>query len=107
MNFEEIFNRAAVNFDPEKFKELKGKYGFEISGGIPEKFTIEVTDDRVIFINGINDALNLKVISDMETIQGIISGDIKAVPAFMSGKVKILGDMTAAMKIKKLFNTLR
>jgi putative sterol carrier protein len=38
-----------------------------------------------------------------ETFQGIASGSQNATTAYMTGKLKVKGDMGAAMKLQKLF----
>ena len=38
-----------------------------------------------------------------ETFEQIASGDQNAITAYMTGKLKIKGDMGAAMKLQKLF----
>lgn len=37
--------------------------------------------------------------ADAETFQGILEGDVNATAAFMSGKLKVDGDMGEAMKL--------
>jgi len=37
--------------------------------------------------------------SDAETFEGILSGDVNATSAFMSGKLRVDGDMSIAMKL--------
>jgi putative sterol carrier protein len=38
-----------------------------------------------------------------ETFQKIIAGEQNATSAYMTGKLKVKGDMGAAMKLQKLF----
>lgn len=38
-----------------------------------------------------------------EDFQGMLSGDLNPMMAFMSGKIKIDGDMSVAMKLQSLF----
>jgi putative sterol carrier protein len=37
--------------------------------------------------------------SDAETFQGILEGEVNATSAFMSGKLRVDGDMSMAMKL--------
>jgi len=39
----------------------------------------------------------------MEDLNGLLTGDLNPMGAFMSGKIKIDGDMGVAMKLQKLF----
>lgn len=43
---------------------------------------------------------------DSEDFIKMFKGELKAVSAFMSGKLKIQGDMALAMKLEKLMNKM-
>lgn len=46
-----------------------------------------------------DEAADVTLSADSETFQAIFSGDMNPTSAFMSGKLKIDGDMGAAMKL--------
>ena len=68
--------------------------------------------DNKIFIDGTGDT-NLVSADDKEAdctisvsqedLQGMISGSVNPMTAFMSGKIKVKGDMGLAMKLQSLF----
>ena len=43
--------------------------------------------------------------SDLETFEGIINGTIKASGAFMSGRVKITGNISTAINLAQKLNS--
>ena len=68
--------------------------------------------DNKIFIDGTGDT-NVVTADDKEAdctisvsqddLQGMISGSVNPMTAFMSGKIKVKGDMGLAMKLQSLF----
>ena len=46
---------------------------------------------------------NVTLIMNSETLQGIVSGDLDGMMAFMSGQLKVEGDMMLATKLGELF----
>lgn len=44
---------------------------------------------------------------DFEDFKNIAAGKLDPMMAFMSGKLKVLGDMSVAMKLQSLFSKLR
>lgn len=66
------------------------------------KFDIEGEGAVVIDANGARHAdeeTDVTLSADVETFQGILSGDTNPTSAFMSGNLKVDGDMGMAMKL--------
>ena len=49
--------------------------------------------------------VNCTMTSDLKTFEGILAGSIKASGAFMSGKLKIEGDISTAINFAKKLNS--
>ena len=49
------------------------------------------------------DAADATIATSEETFEKIVSGEQNPTTAYMTGKLKIKGDMGAAMKLQKLF----
>ncbi len=67
-----------------------------------------------LFINGAagkatNDdgAADATIMVDFEDFKSLAQGKLDPMMAFMSGKLKVAGDMSVAMKLQQLFATLR
>jgi putative sterol carrier protein len=65
---------------------------------------IEIEDEGSIVIdeNGASASdgeTDCTMMSDAETFEGILTGDVNATSAFMSGKLRVDGDMSVAMKL--------
>ena len=66
------------------------------------KWTVSVEDGKVNVTEGGEDA-DAVITTSEETFQKIISGEQNPTSAYMTGKLKVKGDMGAAMKLQKLF----
>ncbi|MGB0496829.1 MAG: SCP2 sterol-binding domain-containing protein [Rubricella sp.] len=66
------------------------------------KFNIEGEGSIIIDGDGVragDDEADVTMTADAETFQEILSGDLNPTTAFMTGRLKIDGDMGAAMKL--------
>ncbi len=80
---------------------LNEKIGGADFGG-SAKFEIEGEGAVVIDGSGArvsDDPADVTLTADVETFQGIMSGDTNPTNAFMTGKLKVDGDMGMAMKL--------
>lgn len=76
----------------------------KVAGGIDgtAKFVIEGEGSVVIDANGAragDDETDVTLTASAETFEGMMNGDVNPTMAFMSGKLKIDGSMSAAMKL--------
>jgi len=79
----------------------------KISGGFDgvAKFTIEGEGGIIIDADGVRageDEADVTLSADADTFQAIMSGDLNATSAFMTGKLSVDGDMGLAMKLGSL-----
>lgn len=69
------------------------------------KFQIEGVGAIRIDENGVSQddsEADCTLIADQDVFQSIMSGDLNPTSAFMSGKLRVEGDMSAAMKLGSL-----
>jgi putative sterol carrier protein len=86
--------------DPGKTAGMTNSYVFDVEGA--GQWTVRVEDGAVSVTEGAEDA-DVTISGDAETFERIVSGEQNATTAYMTGKIKIKGDMGAAMKLQKLF----
>jgi putative sterol carrier protein len=79
---------------------MTNSYLFDIDGA--GKWTVRVEEGKVSVTEGGEDA-DAVITTSAETFQKIISGEQNPTSAYMTGKLKVKGDMGAAMKLQKLF----
>ena len=96
----EFFEGLEARVDPTKTAGMTNSYVFDIDGAGTWK--VDVDDGNVSVAEGGGDA-DATISASEETFEQIASGDLNATTAYMTGKLKIQGDMGAAMKLQKLF----
>jgi putative sterol carrier protein len=96
----EFFEGLEARVDPAKTAGMTNTYVFDIDGA--GTWTVAVDDGNVQVSEGAGDA-DATISASEETFQKIAAGEQNATSAYMTGKLKIKGDMGAAMKLQKLF----
>lgn len=100
MTAREFFEGLESRVDASKTAGMTNSYVFEIDGAGTWK--VDVQDGTVSVTEGGGDA-DATISASEDTFGQIASGDLNATTAYMTGKLKIKGDMGAAMKLQKLF----
>ena len=96
----EFFDTLSSRADSSKTAGMSNSYVFDIEGA--GQWKVDVDDGTVTVTEGGGDA-DVTISSSEETFQKIIAGEQNPTSAYMTGKLKIKGDMGAAMKLQKLF----
>jgi putative sterol carrier protein len=97
----EFFETLESRVDPAKAAGLTATYRFEIDGA--GNWLVDVDDGKVsVNENGDGDA-DCTISTSSETFMKIARGEQNPTAAYMSGKLKVKGDMGQAMKLQKLF----
>jgi putative sterol carrier protein len=95
--FESLETRAAGS---SKTAGLNASYLFDIDGA--GKWTVRVENGQVSVDEGEGEA-DATIAASEETFVKIVNREQNATSAFMTGKLKVRGDMGAAMKLQQLF----
>jgi putative sterol carrier protein len=96
----EFFESLESRIDPGKTAGMNNSYVFDIDGSGTWK--VDVTDGNVSVTEGAGEA-DVTIGASEETFRAIASGEQNPTTAYMTGKLKVEGDMGAALKLQKLF----
>ena len=96
----EFFEGLESRVDPGKTAGMTNSYLFDVEGA--GQWTVRVQDGTVSVAEGTEEA-DVTISGEAETFERIVSGEQSATTAYMTGTIKIKGDMGAAMKLQKLF----
>jgi len=99
-NVQEFFSGLAARADAEKTAGMNNSYLFDIEGA--GEWVVKVEDGKVEVTEGGGEA-DTTITTSEETMMAVINGEQNPTTAYMTGKLKIKGDMGAAMKLQKLF----
>lgn len=89
-----------------KMNEALGK-----AGGLDKSVKFDFGDDGQIFASGTeakegNDDADCTITVTKEDFVSLAAGDLDPMMAFMSGKLKVAGDMSVAMGLQSLFSSM-
>jgi putative sterol carrier protein len=98
----EFFDGLESSVDESKLAGVNNSYLFDIDG--EGRWLVDVKDGKLTVNDGAADSsADVTITTSAETFEKIRSGDQNPTTAYMTGKLKIKGDMGAAMKLQKLF----
>jgi putative sterol carrier protein len=97
---QEFFANLASRADSSKTAGMTNSYLFDIEGA--GQWKVDVDDGAITVAEGGGDA-DVTITTSQETFEKIVAGEQNPTSAYMTGKLKIKGDMGAAMKLQKLF----
>jgi putative sterol carrier protein len=96
----EFFAGLPARVDPGKTAGMTSSYVFAIDGA--GTWTVKVTDGRVAVEEG-DTGGDCTISTSAEVFERIVAGRQNPTTAYMSGKLKVDGDIGAALKLQKLF----
>lgn len=98
----EFFSGLQESIDPEKVKGINATYQWDITGGGGGKWYVTLDDDSVEVTEGEAEDPSITLTVEAQDWLDIINGKLNGQMAFMTGKLKIQGDMTLAMKLQSI-----
>ena len=97
---QDFFTGLPSRVDASKTQGMNNSYLFDVDGA--GKWLVDVRDGQVNVQEG-GDSADVTISTNDENFQKIVSGELNPTSAYMTGKIKVKGDMGAAMKLQKLF----
>jgi len=106
MTFQEVLaklkKRVEEEADPAKLANLDAVFQFELTATNGGTFHARVADGKAEVVEAAHDNPNVTIIISLEDFDKMIDGKLNATSAFMSGKLKVKGDMAMAMKLQSI-----
>jgi putative sterol carrier protein len=97
----DFFDTLPGRADPAKLAGMSNSYLFDIEG--EGQWLVKVGDGKIDVTPGDGEA-DATITTSADIFEKIVSGEQNPTTAYMTGKLKIKGDMGAAMKLQKLFS---
>ena len=100
MSAREFFEGLPARVDSSRIEGMKQSYLFDVEGeGV---WLVDVRDGKVTVTEGTSPA-DATIKTSGETFTKIVEGTQNPTTAYMTGKLRVDGDLGAAMKLQKLF----
>lgn len=102
MAAKEFFDSLPGRADADKLAGVSNSYFFDIEG--EGQWLVDVRDGGLTVTDGAgNGDPDVTITTSSEVFADIVAGQQNPTTAYMTGKLKIKGDMGAALKLQKLF----
>jgi putative sterol carrier protein len=96
-----FFESLESRVDETRTAGMTNTYVFDIEGA--GRWTVAVDDGKVSVTEGAAGNADCTITSSEQNFERIVAGELNPTSAYMTGKLKVKGDMGAAMKLQKLF----
>lgn len=97
--FDEMGKRIAAN--PAAIAGLKANFQFDLSGDDGGTYHVNVADGKADIGPGATQP-NVTILMSAADFKAMVAGQLNATQAFMTGKLKIQGDMSLAMRLQSI-----
>ncbi|MEZ0396845.1 MAG: SCP2 sterol-binding domain-containing protein [Anaerolineales bacterium] len=103
LTVKELFERMPQAFVASKAAGVEADIQFKFTGAEAGDWYVTIKDGTIQVNEGLSPAPKLTVSADSGDIVKIFTGQMDGMQAFMSGRLRVSGDMTLAMKLMSLF----
>lgn len=100
---EHFFAELPGRVDKGKAAGMNATFQFDITGDGGGQWYVKIADGNAEVSAGTADAPNITMTATAENWLKIVAGELGGQTAFLTGKLKIKGDMSLAMKLQSLF----
>jgi len=100
---QEIIDQIPAAFQADKAEGLESTFQFDITGPQGGQWYAEIKDAHCQVTEGTSSSANITVTISDENFVKLITGKLDGTMAFMTGKLKLKGDMGLAMRLSGLF----
>ncbi len=97
-----IFANMGQNFDADKAGDLNLTILFDLSGDGGEQWHATIADGALNYGKGGVENPSATLSMDADDFAAMSKGDLNPMMAFMSGKIKVDGDLNSVMKFQSL-----
>ncbi|MGH3613353.1 MAG: SCP2 sterol-binding domain-containing protein [Pseudonocardia sp.] len=105
MTVNELFEHLSTRFKSDQAVGMNRTLQWNITDAEPGVWAFEIRDGHGTLVPGGVTKPDTTFTTSSATWMAIAEGRQDAMRAFMSGKLKVSGDMMLAMKVPKLFDT--
>ena len=101
-DLDSIFANMGGRFQADKAGDLDITILFDLTGDGGEQWAASISDGKLDYAKGGADNPTATLSMDADEFEAMSKGDLNPMMAFMSGKIKVDGDLNAVMKFQSL-----
>ena len=99
----QAFEQMPSRFNKDAAKGLTAVYQFDLSGDGGGKWNVSIKDEKCEVKEGAAASPSITISMTAQDYLDMLSGKLNGQVAFMSGKLRIAGDMGLALRMQSLF----
>ena len=103
---EQIMQRLPEAFDPAQAKGVTAKVQFDFTSDGGKQYVVTIADGACSVDEGTTTQPDATLISSQATYEAVAAGRLNAATAFMTGKLKVKGNMQLLLKFQQMFHNL-
>ena len=98
---QEFFDDLKANADPSRASDLTASYRFDIAGAGAGTWRVDV-DAGTVTVTQSDEPADCAIATDEQTFLAVVEGRQSPIGAYMTGKIKVEGDMGLALRLRDL-----
>lgn len=99
-----FFDQVPEKVNKDKIQDMNCVYQFNITGDGGGDWNIAIANGEAKVSEGVVDSPDITLTMSDENFVNLLQGKLNGQMAFMTGKLKIKGEMGLAMKLQSVFN---
>ncbi|HZP44326.1 MAG TPA: SCP2 sterol-binding domain-containing protein [Candidatus Binataceae bacterium] len=99
----EVFEQMPSRLNKDAAKGLNAVYQFDLSGDGGGKWAVLINNEQCQVQEGAHPSPNITISMAAKDYLDMIAGKLNGQMAFMTGKLRIAGDMGLALRLQNLF----
>ena len=107
LSMNEVFSGMVERFNPDAAEDIQAVLQFSLNGLQSGEFFIDIKNSTATLVQGVSKSPELLVEIDSEDWIAVVEGRLDGTRAYMSGKMKVTGDMNLLFKLDQLFPTMK
>jgi len=101
---QEVFAAMPGRFSPEKAGDFQAMFQFDLTGEGGGQYVLSIADRTCTIHEGTVPNPTATISASAADYLAIANGELEVMPAFMQGKLKVKGDLAAALKMQQVFS---
>ncbi len=99
----DVFDRMPEIFDPDAAKGMDAVFQLDITGDGGGNWTAVIKDGTCQIQEGSHANPGVRLTMSVDTWLAVVNREINGMSAFMSGQLKVSGDIMLAQRLEQLF----